>query len=144
MIRTRLGREEVLAKNELPGQKQPQAIHPESWLWPWLTSTAPGPTEGVRVHLKGVGSTQERGSIVTPSVPWQLLCRSLRLDDTSCLPWTMFLLFKNQIYAPSTHGWAHAGQCSFQPPCCNLTCLLFLHQVVNPVAQSLGHMQSSS
>ena len=26
MIRTRLGREEVLAKNELPGQKQPRAI----------------------------------------------------------------------------------------------------------------------
>ena len=26
VIRTRLGREEVLAKNELPGQKQPRAI----------------------------------------------------------------------------------------------------------------------
>lgn len=68
VIRTGPGREEVLAKNELPGQKQPRPITRVLAMAVADVHCTLGQQKGVQVH-QGVGSTKEEGTTMTPSVP---------------------------------------------------------------------------
>ena len=117
MIRTGPGREEVLAKNELPGQKQP--ITPGPGCGRGWRPLHPGPTErssGASRSWFHKGGGNHNDSISS----MMLLCKGARVLMTlAACPVLCFCCSRTRLLTLLLMVGAHAGKCCFQPPCCN-------------------------